>query len=74
MVGLLLEEVGGRGLAGGVVTYLAPHRASCWPGCRCLAIDPDSGSKTPLLDCPRPPPCTLSSWQNCREKETELHQ
>lgn len=50
-------------------TYLVPHRASCWPGCRCPEIDPDWCSRTPPLDCPRPPPYTLSSWQSWTHTE-----
>lgn len=68
MAGLLLEEAAGVSFRG-VVTYLAPRRASCWPGCRCLETDPGLGSRTPPPGCPRPPPCTLSSWQSCRETE-----
>lgn len=52
-----------------VTAYLAPHRASCWPGCRCLESDPGWGSRTPPLDCPRPPPCTLSSWQSWMQRQ-----
>lgn len=62
-------QEGGVGQRVEEVQYLAPRRASCWPGCRCPGSDPDWGSRTPLLDCPRPRPYTLSSWQSWTERQ-----